>query len=528
MNEILAQIYGFARAAWRRRWVAVITAWVVALLGWAVVLAMPDRYEASARVFVDARTPLRPVLQGIAIDTDYDSQLSLVREALLSRPQLETVVRQTNLDSGIAATPAGLEALINKLQNQIQVTATTPSRSGGDATYTISYQHGDRAKSIEVVRTLVDNFVEGTLSGNRSGATEAQNFLNDQIRELDKRLQEAEHRLADFKKRNIGLIPGERGDYFARRERETAGLQQAETNLAVALSRQTELRRQLASAQAYLPGTTGGGATSAPPDVTVRRQQAEQQLEELLLRFTDKHPDVIQLRRTIGELKEREAKELAELQKGGAGTGAIRSLAANPVYQQIQSQLNQVQVEIASYQGAIRQHQEEIANLRKYVDQAPEVEQEFAQLNRDYSVTKAQYEQLVTRREQARVSDDAARTGIMRFDVIEPPHAGLTPVSPKRKLLFVGVLVVALGAGLGLALLPYLLMPTFGNISELERQFGVPVLGAVSAMRSVAQRAADHRQLRWILLAGAGLVAATGVLVVTGSIGARLLQHLVA
>jgi polysaccharide chain length determinant protein (PEP-CTERM system associated) len=528
MNEILAQIYGFARAAWRRRWTVVTTAWVVALLGWAVVLTMPDRYEASARVFVDARTPLRPVLQGIAIEQDYESQISLVREALLSRPQLETVVRQTNLDAGMAATPAGHEALIAQLQRQIQVVATAPSRSGSDAIYTISYQHGDRAKSIEVVRTLVDNFVEGTLSGNRSGATEAQNFLIEQIGELEKRLQEAEQRLADFKKSNIGLIPGERGDYFARRDQQTAGLQQAETNLAVALSRQAELRRQLTSSQAYLPGTTGGGATGAPPDVTLRRQQAEQQLEELLLRFTDRHPDVIQLRRTIDELKERETKELAELQKGGAGTGAIRSLAANPVYQQVQTQLSQVQVEIASYQGAIRQHQAEIANLGKYVDQAPEVEQEFAQLNRDYTVTKAQYEQLVARREQVRVSDDAASTGIMRFDVIEPPHAALEPVSPKRQLLIVGVLVVALGAGLGLAILPYLLMPTFDSITELGRRLGVPVIGAVSAVRTVAQRTADHRQLRWVALAGGALVAATGLLVVAGGTGARLLQQLLA
>src|SRR5262245_34010192 len=141
MNEIFAQIYGFARAAWRRRWIAVATSWAVALLGWAMVLLMPDHYEASARVFVDARTALRPVLEGIAIQEDYESQLALVREALLSRPQLETVVRRTNLDAGkAAATPAALEALISTLQQQIKVTTAAASvataaasRGGGDA-----------------------------------------------------------------------------------------------------------------------------------------------------------------------------------------------------------------------------------------------------------------------------------------------------------------------------------------------------------------------------------------------------------
>ena len=81
MKELFALIYSYARAAWRRRWWAVISAWMVAIAGFAIVLLLPDHYEASARVFVDARTALQPVLQGIAIEEDYQSQLVLVREA---------------------------------------------------------------------------------------------------------------------------------------------------------------------------------------------------------------------------------------------------------------------------------------------------------------------------------------------------------------------------------------------------------------------------------------------------------------
>ena len=87
MKDFFSLVYSYARAAWRRRWWAMITAWMVAIVGWIIVLSLPDRYEASARVFVDARTALQPILQGIAIEEDYQSQLALVREALLSRPQ---------------------------------------------------------------------------------------------------------------------------------------------------------------------------------------------------------------------------------------------------------------------------------------------------------------------------------------------------------------------------------------------------------------------------------------------------------
>jgi uncharacterized protein involved in exopolysaccharide biosynthesis len=99
MNDIMVMVYSYARALWRRRWLAIAVAWAVCALAWLAVLALPDRYEATARVYVDARTALRPVLEGIAIEEDYDSQLALVREALLSRPQLEAVARATNLDA---------------------------------------------------------------------------------------------------------------------------------------------------------------------------------------------------------------------------------------------------------------------------------------------------------------------------------------------------------------------------------------------------------------------------------------------
>ena len=531
MNEVTALAYEWARAAWRRRWLALATAWVVALAIWSIVMVMPDRYEASARVFVDAQTPLRPVLEGIAIEEDYESQVALVREALLSRPQLETVARKANLDKNITA-PGQMDALIGALQSQIVVDAqASRQKNGGDTIYTISYQNEDRNKSVEVVRTLIDTFRENTLSGNRSGSDQAQVFLNEQISDLERRLQESEERLAEFKKRNVGMIPGERGDYFARMDKELAGLQASETKLAVAYSRQAELQRQLESSRAYLPGTAALGNSvamaAATPDITVRRQGAEQNLEELRLRYTDKHPEVIALQRTIAELKAKEAAELSELQSGGMGTGAIRSLSANPVYQQIQFQLNQSKVEIASLQGEVSQHKTEISQLRRYVDQAPEIEQEFARLNRDYGVTKAQYEQLVTRREKARVSEDAARTGIVRFDTLEPPRAGSEPVAPRRPLLIVAGLFAAIGAGLALALLPHLLAPTFGDSGTLARKIGRPVIGSVSAILTELQRRDAQRSARRAVFAGIALVALAGVLVVTGRSGVHLLRNLI-
>jgi polysaccharide chain length determinant protein (PEP-CTERM system associated) len=534
MNDILVMVYSYARALWRRRWLAIGAAWAVCALGWLVVLSLPDRYEATARVYVDARTPLRPVLQGIAIEEDYDSQLALVREAILSRPQLEAVARATNLDAKVT-TEAGMEGLITALQRQISVTATLSQAPGGqqstDTIYSISYQHTNRQTSLDVVRTLLDNFVEGTLSGNREGANEAQSFLVRQIADLEKRLSEAEARLAEFKKRNLGMLPGEqRGDYFSRLESAMSLLQQTETNLAVASSRREELRRQLAASRQFVPGTAGSGssASGAVPDVSIRVQEAEARLEDLLLRFTDRHPEVLALRQTIKELKEREARELAELARGGTGTGAIRSLNVNPVYQSIQTQLSQVEVELASLRGAAAQHRREIAELRRFVDSAPEVEQEFARLNRDYNVQRAQYQQLVERLERAKVSDDAAQNGIVRFEVIEPPRASLAPVWPNRSMFMVLALLAGLAAGVALALVPAVLRPTFDDPNSLSKATGLPVLGSVSALRPAGHLDFVRLESRNVAIACGALLAVGVAMVVFGGAGSRLLRSLFA
>lgn len=537
MNEIISLLYGYGRAVWRRRWLAVFSAWGLCMFGWLVVAMLPDHYEASARVYADARTPLQRVVEGIAIDQDFDSELQMIREALLSRPQVEAVAHKTRLDANVADA-AGKEALIASLQNNIKVVAATTAggnqRRGSsekrDVVYTISYQHQDRRKSVEVVRTLLDNFVEGTLSGNRAGASEAQSFLSSQIAELEKRLAEAEERLAEFKKRNVGMLPeaGTGGDYFTRLSTEQQGLQRAKTDLAIAVSRREELQRQLQSARQYVPGTSGAIGSAAGSDLSARIQASEAELQDLLLRFTDKHPEVIALRESIAELKQREQRELADLARGGAGTGAIRSLSVNPVYQGIQSQLAQSEVEIAALRGAVSQHEKEIARLGAFVDSAPEVEQEYSRLNRDYDVVKAQYESLVRRLEQARVSDSAAQSGVVRFEVIEPPHATLQPVWPNRKLLTIVVLLAGLLVGVGAALLPHFLKPTFDDTRTLTNLTGLPVLGAVSVLPKPGEPLVLRREIRWVSLAAGGLVAIAFILLVVGDSGARALHKLLA
>src|SRR5690606_37232984 len=208
---------------------------------------------------------------------------------------------------------------------------------------------------------------------------------------------EAEGRLAEFKKRNVGMMPGEQGDYFSRLQGEMDAVRKAQAALGVATSRRDELQRQLSGESPFVAsgGVTAAAARAGGGDTASRIQDTQAKLEDLLLRFTDRHPDVVATRETLEQLKARHREEIEALQRGDRSVAASAGASANPVYQSIHLSLNQTEVEIAALRGELADGQRKVAQLRQMVDTVPEVEAEFARLNRDYDVTRAQYTALV-------------------------------------------------------------------------------------------------------------------------------------
>ncbi len=508
MQELLQQILDEVRGAWRFRWFALIAAWAVAVIGWIVVFAWPNSYEAQARVYVDTSTALKPLLQGLAPEADVESQLNLVRQALLSRPQLEKVARETDLDLR-AKTPEQKEGLIRGLAEQINiemiVTDKRERRQANDALYVITFRDGDRAKALEVVQTLLTNFMEDTLGGKRSGSETAQQFLEQQIKDYAARLSAAEAQLAEFKKKNVGLMPSESGDYFQRVQLETEQLDRARAALRMATAKRDAIRAQLRGEKPYTTGGRQTGSLGMAPqtDIDARIRETQAKLDDLLLRYTEKHPEVIAAQNTLKELKSRREQELAALSRGEAGSG-LASLDSNPVYQNLQVQLNDAQVQVAAAQSEINDRERRVAELRGRLNVAPEVEAELARLNRDYGATKSQYDALFTRLQSAKLSEQADQTGVVKFEVIDPPVANIDPVAPNRALLLPGVFFAALAIGAGLAYLLHMLRPVFISPQALAEVTGLQVLGAVTLTNRGRQQMQDRRELT--LLAGGLLV----------------------
>jgi polysaccharide chain length determinant protein (PEP-CTERM system associated) len=529
VQETIDQITQKVRGSWRFRRYALIAAWTLACAGWAFIFAVPDMYGASSRVFVNTKTAVKNVIQNIALDQDVNAQLNLVRQSLLSQPQLEPVAQNIGLIDRRTMSPQQIMKALDAMRDHIEVGVASAGDVGdkeAGSIYSIAYKDRSRDRALQVVQILQTNLIENTLGGKREGSESAQKFLEAQIHELEGRLSAAEDRLANFKKGNVGLMPSESGGYFQRLQLEMDAVTKSQTALSVASSRRDELARQLKgdmpfAASISMPQTQGqNGQNSGDTLSQIKATQAR--LDDLLLRFTDKHPDVVAARENLELLRQRREAEIAALKRGDPGAVAASGLGSNPVYQAIQLQLNQADVEIAQLRRELSGHQQKVAELRQSLDTMPQVEAEYARLNRDYDVTKASYTSLLDRLEKSRLGQEANTSGSVNFDVIEPPNASFAPISPKRSLLVLGVLLGAMVAGGGVAFLLHTLRPVFTSARDLGDFTGLTVLGAVSmAWVETQSRARRNSYIRYAIAIG-GLVVLGAVVLQLNRMGVRI------
>ncbi len=506
MQDLVQQIRREIRGTWRYRWYAMAAAWLICLLGWGFVLSMPDIYQANARVYVDADSRLAEVVGQVGVPPGVGSRVFVVRQAMLGRPQLERVARETDLDLR-ATNEEEKEMLLASLREKISVT-TGRSSNQAQNLYSISFEDHDRAMAISVVQTLLDTFVEDVLELKQRGAAEVSGYLQDQLSHYAGLLSQSEANLADFKKRYVGLLPGENGGIFEKLQMEMDTLKQLRLDLQIEQDRRDELRRQLTTTNAMLPegaeGALGVGVPGGETAAAIKALQARR--AELLLTFTEKHPDVIAIDEQLEQLAAQRRAELEALRASGNGMEGVAN-ATNPVYQNAQIALNEAGVKIAGLRSQIAQREAIVNTLNSQINTIPEIEAEYSQLTRDYDQYRSLYNELLLQKERERLGSVGEERDVVSFNVVEPPSATFDPVAPQRGILLIGVLIAGLGAGGALAFLVHQLNPVFHDAETLQRIAGRPILGVVSRTWLERVRAGRRMDVTKFAAAAAGLVA---------------------
>jgi polysaccharide chain length determinant protein (PEP-CTERM system associated) len=458
---------------------------------------------------------LRPLLRGLAIQPDVTQRVALMSRTLVTRPNLEKLMRMSDLDLQVK-TDAEKEKMLEKLKNKISLSGDRRNAS----LYSVAFTHHDRQTSKKIVQSLITVFIESTLGEERKESDNAHEFLDQQIAEYEQRLIEAEDRLAAFKREHAGEMPGETGDYYQRLQHATLELREAKLQLKEAKNRQDELGEQLDDFEDEggddLLGDAGDDSQIATK-LDERILILNKKLDDLLLRYTERHPEVIHIRGLLRTLEAERKREVARIKatQDPAQTG----LASNPVYQQMRAMLTEADARVAELNVRVEEYTQRMEDLQAMVDNIPKIEAELKQLDRDYSAVSKQYAALVGRRESAHLSGEVEQNvEDVKFRVIDPPFVPLKPTEPNKLLLNAMVLLGGIAAGLGVGFLLSLLHPVFSNRRSLGQVTGLPVLGSVVLIQSDQEK---RNALKGLLIFSAATVALLVVFV-----GVNMLQGL--
>ena len=478
MEETINQVLFLLKGVWKYRWHAVIVAWVVALAGWIRVYTLDDNYQASARVFVDTQSILKPLMSGMTTLPNVEQQVSIMSRTLLSRPNVEKVMRMVDLDIK-ATTPKENEELITDLMKEIKIVS-----AGRDDIYTINYENPNPRVAKDVVQSLLTIFVEGSFGDKKNDSDKAIQFLDEQIKNYEAKLVAAENALKDFKIKNSGSLP-QGGDYGTQVQAAADQLNQARLDL-----REAEQARN--AIQVQIMGNGNGTTTASAlmnPELDGRILALQKSLDTMRMQYTEQHPDIVSAKRLIKVLEAQKVEEAKNFKPGGD-----RGATYSPMLQQLNVALSTAEARVASMRARVDEFTVRYDRLRAQSINGPELETQMAQLNRDYQINKENYQQMVSRREAARLSGDLTNTtDMVKFRVVDPPTVPLRPAGPDRLRLASLVFLGALIAGMAFAMLLSQLRPTYLSQHGLRESTGLPILGSVSMNWTDHERAKRKR-----------------------------------
>jgi uncharacterized protein involved in exopolysaccharide biosynthesis len=413
MGSFRLLVEQYARAAWRRRWTGLFIAWLICGAGWVGVYLVPNEFESSARLYVDADANLTSPLHGLAADSAPISRLEMLQRTLLSRPNLEKLILNTDLAVG-AADPSDREHLLQSLVQSIQVKPQTSDL------FTITYRDASPKLAHDVVQALLSTFVESATGTNRADMENAKRFLEHQIASDEQQLRAAEQRRADFRTKYPDIL-----SYTSATEAARNSVRDIDGRLQDAVITRDALRKEPANA----PAMPANGATG---------------------------------------------------KADGAVTG--KRAVSNPVFDQLKVRLVEADAAVATLQRQRAAAAELLDQLEKVQREQPGLVAEYQNMDRDYSVLRNNYEQLLNRLQSANPVQAAdTQADKVKLRIVDPPETPRLPVAPNRLLLVSGVLVAGIGGGIACTILLGQRDRSFSTVDQL-RDLGLPVLGGISIL----------------------------------------------
>lgn len=458
-GSIINLLYEEAQRIWRYRWLVVAVALALFTTAAAYIMRLPDVYEVSAQILVNKETTVTAAASDVSLVGSQFGSPYVVQQTMLNDNNLRGILFKIN---PAAATKQDISTDLSALRNRIRIDG-----NGEDGFYNIGYSASDPVKAYTVVQLVLDKFISANVSRSTQEIGRAATFLDKQIADYSAKLAVSNRAMLDFRRKHPEVVntgsPGMTSDAAA----------------------------EVASARsAYEAALAGGGPRRENP-MDGQIASARQRLATLKLQYTDRYPDVVAAQRELDAL----------IAANAAAPAAAPAVSESAYVARARSRL-------AAAQDRLRRAEQGPA--------ASQLDAEWADLRKSNELLRNNYEQMLSRREAARMSQSIySDKNSGKYQVTSPPVMPIRPSGPDRKLFLIMAAAVALGGGIAAAYLLGAINGIFVAPRELEEAFGLPVAGTVSLERTWQTDSSSRRNLTAMtLLVGVMAAAAAGMVTI--------------
>jgi polysaccharide chain length determinant protein (PEP-CTERM system associated) len=470
--------YNYIKGALRRRlWYVVLPFFVISLATIAYCIKAPKIFLSSALILIQPQEVPTDYVKP-TVTTGVQSRLSAITDEVMSRSTLKKIIVRHDLYPGIRKS-ASIQDAIEAMRQDITIgfKSSGGKRSKSLTSFEISFEGNRPVQVREVTAELAQLFIDYNYRLREKQAAGTTKFLDREMERMKKILRQKEQEVIQFKQKYAGFLPENMQSNYRILSQLQQHLDSVNTALQKTEDRKVLLQTQLSkleTLQADAVVSGGGGEGEQTLD------QMLQKLQRLKLRYSERHPDVMQLKALIAKLETEQQASPKEQEEDPSNRGTEAQRLVRVQKEGLLDQLGKVEKEIKSLREAKEKTTSQIEKYRERIESGPKIEQMFVDLRRDYNQASKNYQSLLQKKLQAQLAENLERAQKgEQFKILDQANLPQEPFKPDiPKILGMG-LMLALGCGLGLGFLREYLDPTFWTINDVETQLELPVLVSI-------------------------------------------------
>ncbi len=470
-------------------------------------LFWPMQYTSSSTIIVDEKNIIEPLMKGTAVATDVTDRAKLAREVIFGRKLMSQVAASTEWLGGDGHSVKEVDALITKV-----IVPRTKITNVDKNLIKIEYSDTSAERAYTTAKKIAELFIFESLAEKAQESQDAYDFISKQTEEYHEKLVNAEVQLKEFHSSNLDAQPGSEGLVGTRINTLDEKIQQTLNDLNEAETKRASLEKQLSGEAEVTAVFTRDG------QYRTRIGELQQQLDTLRLSYQDTYPDIVRLKHQIEDLREAIAGEQREREQGKGHPRAVNeeAMSANPLFQELRRELSQTKTLIDTLTARLSDNRRLLAAATARGRRVHDSEAALAELSRDYQVNRDLYQDLLKRRENARVSMnmDIANQGLT-FRIHEPAMVPQNPSGPRFLHFVIGGMVLGVLLPFGLLYAKQQIDPRLRLDSSLSDKLKLQVLAVIPHLASPAEKWAmivSVRTLSLLIVLNFGVVATIAAL----------------